>query len=364
MTDPLTWSISLGRWGQTRVRAHALLLIFAAGKLFEAAWIKDRPHPVIEAAAWLALLMLALAIRLMAQAAISSRVGGEPEEIRLWPLGHLAGPGMTASERSPEAALTVLGGMAASLGLALGTAIGLRLSGIHMVFNPFGSGTTGGAPFTAAGPIAAFKPAWWFGWFGYLNWVLFVANLIPAMPLDGGRVFRAVMASRSRDGLIGPWTARACAAILALIGLVRWLWIQNPGGPELIGLALLIEWMVRIEARMLDEGGFFDEGVFGYDFSQGYTSLEAGAPTVRPFRESALKRWRRRRSDLRRRRREARVAAEEQRMDEILQKIHQDGRASLTDEENRFLVRVSALSQEGPGPLTGRSSSTPLSALD
>jgi hypothetical protein len=38
----------------------------------------------------------------------------------------------------------------------------------------------------------------------------------------------------------------------------------------------------------------------------------------------------------------AREGAEERRMDEILEKIHREGRAALTDEENRFLVRVSA----------------------
>ena len=110
----------------------------------------------------------------------------------------------------------------------------------------------------------------------------------------------------------------------------------------MIGIALVIEYMVRIEARMLEEGGYFDDGVFGYDFSEGFTSLEGGAAKVRPYGESALKRWRRRRSELRRERRMAREAAEERRMDEILEKLYREGRAALTDEENRFLVRVSA----------------------
>jgi hypothetical protein len=37
----------------------------------------------------------------------------------------------------------------------------------------------------------------------------------------------------------------------------------------------------------------------------------------------------------------AREAAEERRMDEILDKLHREGRGSLTDEEQRFLLRVS-----------------------
>ncbi len=102
---------------------------------------------------------------------------------------------------------------------------------------------------------------------------------------------------------------------------------------------------------MLEDGGYFEDGVFGYDFSEGYTSLESGTAKVRPYRESALKRWRRRRSELRRQRRMAREAAEEKRMDEILEKLHREGRSALTDEEHRFLVRVSTRIATGPRPV-------------
>jgi hypothetical protein len=119
-------------------------------------------------------------------------------------------------------------------------------------------------------------------------------------------------------------------------------------GMTLFILACLIELVVRSETRMMEDGGFFDDGVFGYDFSEGYTSLESSAAKVRPYRESALKRWRRRRSELRRRRRIAREAAEDRRMDEILEKLHLQGKSSLTDEENRFLVRVSTKLRNRP----------------
>jgi hypothetical protein len=106
--------------------------------------------------------------------------------------------------------------------------------------------------------------------------------------------------------------------------------------------------IVRAETRMLEDGGFFEDGVFGYDFTEGYTSLEGSAAKVRPYRESALKRWRRRRSDLRRQRQQAREAAEDRRMDEILEKLHREGRAALSDEEHRFLIRVSAKYRNRP----------------
>ncbi len=341
MTDPLTWSINLGRWGGTRYRVHASLALFAAVALLRAAWIKDRPHPTLETLAWLGLLALALAVRQVSQAITSARVGLDRDEVRIWPLGELCGPVLSPSERSYESIRVVLSGMLVNLGLALGLAIGLWILGAQMIFNPFGNAISGGAPWLPKDVVATpFTPVWYLGWFGYLNWVLFAGNLIIALPMDVGKIFRSILSARSKDGLIGPWTAHAMTFLLFAIAIFRWF-SHKPGAPELMFLGLLIELMVRMEARMLDEGGFFDEGVFGYDFSQGYTSLEAGSPAVRPYRESALKRWRRRRNELRRQRREAREAADEQRMDQILEKLHREGRAGLTDEEQRFLVRVS-----------------------
>jgi len=147
--------------------------------------------------------------------------------------------------------------------------------------------------------------------------------------------------------LYAPMTAHVCATLLGLAGLVRLLGGKSDG-ITFISLALLIELMVRTEARILEDGGFFEDGIFGYDFSEGYTSLEGSAAKVRPYRESALKRWRRRRSELRRKRRLAREAAEERRMDEILEKLHREGRSALTDEEHRFLVRVSTKYRNRP----------------
>jgi hypothetical protein len=175
--------------------------------------------------------------------------------------------------------------------------------------------------------------------------------LIPALPFDGGRILRGHLArvaiTSTKDSMLGPWTAHTFAAVLGLVGLVR-LISGHGDGFGLIGLALLIEVMVRAEMRLMEEGGFYDDGVFGYDFSEGYTSLEGSAAKVRPYRESALKRWRRRRSDQRRQRRLAREAAEEARMDEILEKLYREGRTALTDEETRFLVRVSAKYRNKP----------------
>jgi stage IV sporulation protein FB len=357
MSDPLSWSpISLGRWFGSSVRVHITLIIFLVFPLFSAAtsaFSKRELGPLTQTACWLGLLLLALVIHELGHAVIAAWLDCEQGEVNIWPLGSLVGASF--SPRSSEGFLVAMAGLITSFAIVLVIALGLNLfAGAQFAWNPFGNEIVvdgvkihdAGAPKLADGtPAVPLSAVWMIGWFGYLNWVLLVANMIPALPFDMGRIVRAWPGSAavapSRDSLVAPYLARGFALLIAIVGVVRLLG-GRLDGTTLIGLAILIEYLVRSEARLLEDGGYFDDGVFGYDFSEGYTSLESGAPKVRPYRESALKRWRRRRSDLRRQRRLAREAAEERRMDEILEKLHREGRSALTDEENRFLVRVSA----------------------
>ncbi|APW59977.1 site-2 protease family protein [Paludisphaera borealis] len=356
MSDLLTWSpIPLGRWFGTTVKVHVCLILYVAFRLLLApfAVAADSGMKNLEqTAAWLALLLLALAIHEAAHAATAFLLDCDQEDVHLWPLGNLTGPSYTA--RGVDSMLVAIAGPLISGALALGIAAGLGLiADAQFVWNPFSNKADVGAPWIDATTQAApLSMVWWIGWFGFLNYILFLVNLLPALPFDGGRLFRGFLANTSivasKDGMIAPWTARATAAILFLVGVVRLFAGDLGDGATLIGVAVLIELFVRSESRMLEDGGFFDDGVFGYDFSEGYTSLEGSAAVVRPHRESALERWRRRRSDVRRRRRMMTEAAEERRMDEILDKLYRQGRSALTDEEQRFLIRVSARYRNRP----------------
>jgi Zn-dependent protease len=352
ISDPLTWSpINLGRWFGTQVRVHIFLIIFVVFRLLSAAFSSE--HAIKPTACWLGLLFLALVVHELGHLLLANWLGCEHEEVRLWPLGNMVGP--APSSRSSDNALVALAGPVTNAAIVLVTAIGLSFAGAQFIWNPFGyqSSQDSGAPVLAGGGQApALSALWWFGWFGYLNWVLLIANLIPALPFDGGRMLRAFLANTpvvsSRDSMLAPYFAHAFALALVVAGLIRLVFNRSGDGITLIGLAVLIELIVRTEARMLEDGSFFEEGVFGYDFTEGYTSLEGSAAKVRPYRESALKRWRRRRSELRRQRQQAREAAEERRMDEILEKLYREGRSALSDDEQRFLVRVSAKYRNRP----------------
>jgi Zn-dependent protease/predicted transcriptional regulator len=62
-------------------------------------------------------------------------------------------------------------------------------------------------------------------WLGYINLVLLVFNLVPAMPLDGGRVLRAALWWRSRDLATATHQAARVGSVLAtaivLVGVLE-----------------------------------------------------------------------------------------------------------------------------------------------
>jgi stage IV sporulation protein FB len=94
---------------------------------------------------------------------------------------------------------------------------------------------------------------------------------------------------------------------------------------------------------VLETGG--EEPLFGYDFSQGYTSLERGDQPTAPQRRrrpNFIQRWLQRRAQRKAQLAQETREAEERRMDELLEKVQRDGLPALTDEERRFLTRVSA----------------------
>lgn len=178
-----------------------------------------------------------------------------------------------------------------------------------------------------------------------VNWLLLVVNLLPIVPLDGGQILRAVMATRIHPELVVRAAAKASmsfSGLLMLAGLIGdWSVVV------FVGAILLVINVVQLIEEQTSE--FMDEEFQGYDFSEGYTSLErsgaesASQPdgTLNP-----LQRWREQRRIKRELDEQRERADAEQQLDGLLAKVHEHGMASLTAREQRQLQQVSDLLRE------------------
>jgi hypothetical protein len=107
----------------------------------------------------------------------------------------------------------------------------------------------------------------------------------------------------------------------------------------LMGLAMFMMYSASLALYQLES----DDGPFGYDFSAGYTSLEKDDERPRkPKQVGWFTRWRQARRARKLQRDAEERQRDEERMDQLLEKIARSGKESLTDEEKRFLERVSA----------------------
>ena len=99
-------------------------------------------------------------------------------------------------------------------------------------------------------------------WLGYINVALLVFNLVPALPLDGGRVLRALLWARTRDLAVATHRASRIGSVLAavLIGLGILETLQGAFG----GLWMaLIGWFV-LEAGRAEEQHVVIRGLLGH----------------------------------------------------------------------------------------------------
>ena len=116
-----------------------------------------------------------------------------------------------------------------------------------------------------------------------------------------------------------------------------------PTWAGLILLAMVLFFSARQEAARIEDL-HQDEVPFGYDFSQGYTSLERSEESVPPppKRPGVIARWLSRCREDRLLRQQHREEDDDRRMDEILSRLNATGMRSLSSADRDLLNRVSA----------------------
>jgi Zn-dependent protease len=151
----------------------------------------------------------------LGHAAIAKRAGIEVPSIDLWMLG-----GMARMDREPETPgeelKIALAGPAVTLLIAfVCLAVGAGLEGTNAVVNA--AELKGTIPVTPVFLALSFVAT--------MNIVIFVFNLIPAWPLDGGRVARALAwkftGSKARGTVISAKLGRGFSWILAALGIFQ-----------------------------------------------------------------------------------------------------------------------------------------------
>jgi stage IV sporulation protein FB len=328
----LDWSLPLyTAWG-IRVKIHLIFVVMIIGRLLEAGFGNTSGAAGF---GYMALGMGSLFVLVLLHEyghCLACRwVGGEADQILMWPLGGLAYCRPPHAWRA--ALITTLGGPAVNAILLpiLGGAVLLLTRNWHsVVFPPFD-------PFSAWGDVrlasTGLQP-WWLialWWFYFTNGILLVFNvLLPMYPMDGGRIVQEILWARighKRSMEIAATSGLVMAVILGVFALTF-------RETNLLGIALFAGvtcWMER--RRQQFEAA--SSGLPGYDFDRGFAGMP-GDEEDRPAGPT--------RADLKRR---EKAQAEQTEMDRILEKIARTGMASLSGKERRFLGQATERRRRG-----------------
>ncbi|HWG43071.1 MAG TPA: site-2 protease family protein [Gemmataceae bacterium] len=356
MRDPFFWSIPLGRLFGITIRVHllfpvvalAMILRFAlSDKFIEGTWI--------DVAVISLLLFVSVLCHEFGHCFAARWVDGDATEIMIWPLGGLASVDVPHQPRAHF--ITAAGGPAVNLLFCIVCALLLAFA-VHPSFqppwNPLNCPVRGmppdffknlsGYPHEAIGLSTwggTMQPVvhWWpllLARLFWVNWMLFVLNMVlVCFPLDAGRMLQSVLWPHLgyRQATLG--VIYAGFVMTVIVGLLSIVYNEI----LVFCLAAFIYISCRTQLFVLETGG--EEGLFGYDFSQGYTSLERDQPTPTTRKTSWWKRWRDRRAARKLQQEMETREADERRLDELLEKVQRLGMGALTDEERRFMKRVS-----------------------
>ena len=309
------WTLPGGTWLGVRTRLSPLLLIVPVLVTLQ------RWNLRLGLAFGLS-LCLAVALQELTCRLIARRRGQSGGEVLLWPLGRMNRPSSAAT----MAAAGPLTNLLAAL-LCLPTL--WQTHGGWALLNPLRLPSVDFAAHAGLSLLALVFAA---------NWIVFLANLLPAAPLAAGRLLAGLLVGRLGQSLGFQTLYRAGTAVG--VGVLTFgLLFQSAWLCALA--AVLVVWNVR-ESMRQQIAETFDESFMGYDFSQGYTSLERSSPPEHEAQPGLLQRWLTRRRLLRDQRQRQKDEQVERQLDGLLDKVHTQGIDSLTDAERRLLKRASA----------------------
>ena len=223
-------SIRLGRLAGIEVGLHwSLAIVFVlivwtlAGQILPAV-VPDQPEPAYWLVAALAAMLFyaSLLSHEMGHALVARRLGVNVDGITLWLFGGVARLRCDAQTPGTEAKIAIAGPVV-SLVLAIAFAAAT-----------FALDTSSGPPLIEGGCA----------WLAGSNAVLLVFNLLPAFPLDGGRLLRAWLWRRTGDRFRATsraaWLGRVFGFLMIGLGLVALVTQGALSGLWLVFLGLFL----------------------------------------------------------------------------------------------------------------------------
>lgn len=334
LDNPINWSFKVGRLFGIDIRLHIVFVIAAVVLV----WM-ELPKPgeestrpfakiLIDAVGIYAMLFVIVLLHEFGHCFGARHVGGEADEILLWPLGGLA---YANPPHNPAAHMVTT---------VAGPAVNVLICMICSMVLVLWAGTLGGVPWNPLHPMQPVNPdvllgastaqIWVTRFFG-LSYFLLLINMLPIFPFDGGRIVQAWLWPKKgyRTSMeIATGTGMVGAIIVGLFGLFMeqsWLLMM------IAVFGYMTCWQQR---RMLREHGDIGEGEFGYDFSKGYSAFDEQARERKPgFFERRRQVKAARKAERQRRQGEEHEKA----IEAILRKISQSGVDSLTTKERRIL---------------------------
>lgn len=191
----MNWSLLVVFWLIAWSLAESILPSAAPGYSTSAYWIAG----IASAVAFFASLL----VHELGHAVVARRKGVQVDGITLWLFGGVSR--LTGEAHTPTSEFRIA---------AIGPAISLGIAAISAVL--FAALDYLGAPALVSHGVS---------WLGWINLILAGFNLVPAFPLDGGRVLRAVLWERLQDRLRATvWAARGGRAfgyVLIAVGLIE-----------------------------------------------------------------------------------------------------------------------------------------------
>jgi Zn-dependent protease/CBS domain-containing protein len=223
----MVWSIKIGRIAGTAVRIHLTFLLFLVW-IFAASWYSGGQQAAWSGLAFILLLFLCVLAHEFGHIVMARRFGVMTPDVTLLPIG-----GVARLERIPEKPSEEL------LIAIAGPAVNVVISLVLVAFFGASLHTQGLAAMESAQISMVDRLA-------AVNLFLAVFNMIPAFPMDGGRVLRALLAIR-----LGHVRATEIAASIGQFVAFGLGFLGLFGNPLLIFIAIFVYLAASSEAQLV-----------------------------------------------------------------------------------------------------------------